>query len=123
MELVCNFTSVNLFKLCTFLLLFFLPSFLAALIIIAGKTFWLRTRTVTSADFRNSLELYIQSGCANAVRQEIEEAFENGIGPFSWNETRAKKQLVEIVLRNQIRRFTVLPSPIDLDLYLLAPIM
>jgi len=71
----------------------------AAIAIVAGRIFWVKSRVVTSQDFRRSLEDYQNSGKMDQVRTAVADAF-TGVRSF---DTRQHRQtLLQIVLNNRL---------------------
>jgi len=75
-------------------------NFGAAIVIIAAKAFWLRSKQSIKDDFQMSLALYQESGTAGVVQTAIQEAFQNHIGDYNTHECKA--QLLLIIMDNQM---------------------
>ncbi|KDQ16274.1 hypothetical protein BOTBODRAFT_30974 [Botryobasidium botryosum FD-172 SS1] len=73
----------------------------AAIVITAGKAFWLKSGQITPADFLATLDAYIEGGSADQVRVAILEAFKDGIGSISTDE--GKEVFTQLILDNQMQ--------------------
>ncbi|KDQ16249.1 hypothetical protein BOTBODRAFT_186622 [Botryobasidium botryosum FD-172 SS1] len=73
----------------------------AAIVLIAGKAFWLKSGRITPTDFLATLDAYIGGGTANQVRVAILEAFKDGIGGIGTDEW--KEAFTQLVLDNQMQ--------------------
>jgi len=74
----------------------------AAIVLTAGKAFWLKSGKITPADFLVTLDAYIGGGTANQVRVAILEAFKDGVGRIRTDE--GKEAFTQLVLDNQMQQ-------------------